>query len=386
MSQKVINVQFIELTFVSRYQCLKVQAVSVIHDAMCRRGVHEASRHHIGPLTLLACLHWYLRVLFTSVSHLRNDQRKFFNAVCGMDHHSHNPYESGQLAFTMANIWSHRGDCPTVQLEVALSQQELREYLHVPNQTVLSNLISGHDRSFRPGGPRVAFPAMDWLLLHVPAISRPLSTHLSDNRGRQTPFDGVDDILAGRSIEEVVEIIFVTMARAVWNKAPSHRIEGKDVPNLANGIKEEDVKRSWGVPQFRERPQTVARFFRKAIILDNNNIKANNQWEKISSLLFGNMRSSWISNPTGQKIQELGHYMKWQELMTTLQSDLPLQRETYLLMMAKLMTLSVFPKLKASGHWMTKTQDGFVHVQLLRNPQSVSITEEMLHRAGYLVP
>lgn len=352
---------------------------------MSGQNAHEAARQNIGPLTLLACMHWYITVLFSSVSHLKSDQRKYFNAVCGMDHYSIDPYTSGQLTFTMANLWSHSGECPSVMQDVTLSPPDIRNYFKVFDQRVLSNLISGRDRSFRQGGTHVPFPSMDWLVLSISMSSNHLITVITQKFGHHLLFDDMDEVLGGRGMEEVVEIIFITMTRAIWNRLPSQRINGREVANLAEGNSVEDVRKTWAVAQFRQQPRQLRRLFRDATIIEKTGPMDMGPWNRLFSLLFGNMSDGWFPNSSSQGVQSLGHYVKWKAVMESLQSDISLQRTIYNLMEAKFKTLLAFPQIKANGSWQTKKsgQGDRYHVQLLRNPHLMHVTADALRKAGY---
>lgn len=335
---------------------------------MTHANGHEPERQTHGPLTLLAAFGWYIKLLFSRVSHLNREDRKYFNAVCGIDTHGEDPYSTGQVVFSTANLWPHDNKCPTVISSVELSTNDILAHFKVPTNLVLSNLVSGRDRSYRPAGPsRIAFPDIEWLLRRVPKASWPINQYLEERFHMENPFSHTENILNNLSIDGVVEAIFVAMTRAVWNKIPSMRVEGRDIPNLVSGINPIEVRETWGVGQFRQSVDRLKRCFRAYKQVDKD---FQPLWTAAFTSLFGTMETAqWKPVDNKQGTTKLGHYSRWQSLMLGFRGNAQQQAAMYLLMRSKFNTLHSFPQLtKGKGSWKTsKVQDRY-HVWIMANP------------------
>jgi len=337
-----------------------------MHQVIASKA-HTAARQTHGPLTLLAAFGWYLKLLFSRVSHLNKEDRKYFNAICGLDTHGVNPYITGQVVFTMASLWPRDRRCPTVNSSVELSMNDIMALFKVSSSTVLSNLVSGRDRSYRPGGPaRIAFPDIEWLLRRVPRQSNPIRAYLSQEYDIENPFHDPEDILHGLSADGVVEAIFVAMARSVWNKIPYTRRDSRDVPNLAPTIDAAEVRETWGVEKFRQTVERQKKWFKGCRLAEKN---LETLWNTAFSGLFGVIESGqWLPLDSKHGITKLGYYSKWQSFMLAIQGKAVQQTATYRLMKSKFDTLLGFPELKKTARWKTTRVSDLYHVWIISNP------------------
>jgi hypothetical protein len=375
----------INIASIRRFQALKINAMEIIHRVMTERNAHEAARQTLGPLSLLATFSWYLKPLFSSATPLNTEDRKYFHAICGLEDNLIDPYISGQIVFTMANLWSQENECPSLNSAVHFSSQEIIRYFKATDQQVLANLVSGRDRSYRPSqSSKETTPGIEWLLLQAPLPSRPLRIHLHPKWPKKPVFTDLDKNLCGLTDDELVEAIFVAMARAVWHRIPSHRINNHDVPNLV-GCDQKVVRETWGVEQFRKKATSLQWSFKKSLIVLPGNRSSDKAWDLTFNRLFGECSDAWEAGNPNQGIQKLGYFPKWKFLMEARAHIKPLQKAIYSLMKNKFNSLLAFPQMNKNGRWKTTGEGGNTSVNIMVNPVNTTLSAAVLTSAGYEV-
>jgi hypothetical protein len=367
-----------------RYQALKLKAMSTIHRSMTANKSFEAERQTRGPLTLLACMNWYIRVLFSSASPQRSNNKIYFNAICGMEEFHINPYDTGEVTFTMANVWSVGNKCPSMKDAVLFSLPEIYQHFKVYDTRTLGNLVSNKDRSHPASLQRNRRPGFEVLLLHVSRTSYPLTGELSTSH-EEALFGELHE-LGRMNADEIVEAIFVAMTRAIWCLLPSQKTDGKHIPNIRIQSNFKESQEQWGAKEFRQSPDQLSQCFKVSQILATKaGQDPKERWNKHFEKIFGSMASLWNEDSVPKGFKSLGYYPNWKVTMELLREKPPLQRAAYRVMRAKFDTMLAFPQLKANGDWITARGEAGHAVKIMQNPIYSNLGSNMLHEAGYIV-
>ncbi|PVF91127.1 hypothetical protein CPB86DRAFT_803047 [Serendipita vermifera] len=251
------------------------------------------------------------------------------------------------------------------------------KHFSVPGISTLANLVAGRDRAYKQGGKgkTVGAPAaLDWLLDKV-TIPENLTDTLS-NLGLKPPFNDSANFLEGKTMDYVVEALFIGMVRAFWHRIPSYRHNGEYVTNLSSVCPEPEIVRSsWDAGRLRlpNRVSTIMNYFRKATKVDYKDHE--DLWGLTYLQLFGSLeRGKWMDLPNKSYMKKLGYYPYWAQLM---ESHSRTDRvNIYQLMRRKFDTLCAFPRLDNTRGWAV-TRDS--SIKILANPKVADCN----HYAGY---
>lgn len=344
----------------------------------------RVARELPGPLSLVAVLHWYIKALFSRVSHLNSDDRQFFQAIVG-EKGARNPYRTGQIVVTMARLWCPDSRCPAIYESTSFSLASLLRYFKLSKAQELSNLISGRAKNYQAVAARLPNPDIQYLSQDIDLRSEDIEPQLKrfapPNVNDWALSNSSEDPLYNLTLDEVVEAIFVLMTRNIWYRMPSQRQGGKDVANVAVGINIEDVRRTWGVREFRLTYGALSRTFRSVSPVPM--AKRQEVWTKSFTILFGSLQPDWTAD-AGKNLQKLVYFQRWSHLMGS--GNLRAQTKIFSLMNGKFNSLLCFPQLKSNGDWHTKKDGRGVHEPILiPHPAGAELlTESMRREAGYI--
>jgi hypothetical protein len=368
----------------SRYQSLKIQAIYIIHTAMVSKDRDLVARQNLRVLTLLALMGWFTKVLFSRVNPMDSRDAPYFDALNGYRILHKDPYEHGQLLFTMSNMWITDGaHCPSVAEAVGFDMRLILKHFNIANQLILSNLIAGRDRGFKQVGSlrnTTGPPSLGWLLSELPMQSAPLNNALH-NQGFVLPFPNCATLLNNKTADEVTETLFVCMTRAIWNKIPCFRKDGNDSSSLSTLVDADQVATFWGVDQLRP-PSTVhgiRRYFVSCSIVDK---KIQERWLSVFCQLFGTLPQGgvWTGPPKSSYMRKLGYYIHWENFILSLSSNA--QFLVYRLMKGKFDTLTAFPALHTSRGWKVEGKGDKKILSIIPNPNIQGLSETSGYRIG----
>jgi hypothetical protein len=352
---------------------------------MVNEGRFEAERQNLRVLTLLALFGWFTKLLFSRANPLDSRDAPYFDALCGYLAHRVDPYASGQVVFTMTNMWPAGERCPAVNDTVAFSMAALLRHFSLPNQQVLMNLVAARDRAHKQGGTgrsKQMAPGLDWLLRGRDGPLLHTTSKLEED-GIPVLFRDSISCLKDLTADQVVESIFLGLGRAFWERLPYRQIsEGVEKPNLASVHSADAVKGTWGVEKFRVASvRTIRQYFavcESAKDAEQTTRQPAQKWLETFEKLFGSWEDRWVPVPKKHFITKLGYYSHWK---SALEAQPPLfQYSMYELMRAKFDTLHAFPGVDANKGWQRMRLSNAI--RLVVNPQVKGLTGA----AGYAIP